>query len=172
MLTVLLASFSFAQATPAPPPPSNEMFRAPAEQLSWMIGDWEGEGMLQGEREFIGKMSIVSELDGMALMIHRESMNKTGGASGGRKEIMLIGYDGTFKKFIATIYTNDGAIVGYVGELKDKELIFSLPPTQTGVVSRRSYTLSADGGLSLVIEGAAAGKEVTKQVEIRFKKKG
>jgi len=98
-------------------------------------------------------------------------MNKTGGPSGGRKEIMLIGYDGGSKKFVATIYTNDGAIIGYVGELKDKQLIFSLPPSQSGIISRRTYSLASDGGLVLVIEGATAGKEVTKQVEIKFKKK-
>jgi hypothetical protein len=167
----LFACFAFAQTPPASKAPANEMFKTTAEQLNWMIGEWEGQGMLTGDREFVGKMSIASELDGLALLVHRESMNKTGGVGGGRKELMIIGYDGASKKFVATIYTNDGAIIGYVGELKEKQLIFSLPSTQSGIVSRRTYSLATDGGLSLIIEGAAAGKEVTKQVEIKFKKK-
>jgi hypothetical protein len=135
-----------------------------------MIGEWEGEGIARAEREFIGKLSTMPELDGTALLIRRESTTKEG-LSGGLKELMIVGFDGTTKKIVATVYDNKNSIALYVGELKTNEVVFSAATAQQGYVSRRIFKVMPDGGLSFVIEGATPGKEVSKLVEINFKKK-
>jgi hypothetical protein len=175
---ILLASFAHSQTPPAPPTPPAQT--APAagqpsgqtlpELLGWMLGEWEGEGMSRGEREFIGKLSVVQELDGTALLLRRESTTKEG-VAGGLKELIIVGFDGTTKKIIATVYDNKNIIALYVGESKTNEIVFSAATAQQGYVSRRIYKLMPDGGLSFVIEGATPGKEVSKLVEINFKKK-
>ncbi|HSE41324.1 MAG TPA: hypothetical protein VLH08_11225, partial [Acidobacteriota bacterium] len=152
----------------APPAPTSS--QTLPELLNWMVGEWEGEGISRGEREFIGKLSSVSELDGTAVLIRRESANKEG-ISGGMKELMIVGFDGTTKKIVATVYDNKNSIGLYVGELKTNEIVFNAATAQQGYISRRIFKLMPDGGLSFVSEGATPGKEVSKLVEINFKKK-
>jgi hypothetical protein len=171
----LLASIAYSQTPPAPPAQTAPPARPASEQtlpelLSWMIGEWEGEGIARAEREFIGKLSTMPELDGTALLIRRESTTKEG-LSGGLKELMIVGFDGTTKKIVATVYDNKNSIALYVGELKTNEVVFSAATAQQGYVSRRIFKVMPDGGLSFVIEGATPGKEVSKLVEINFKKK-
>ncbi len=176
-ILILLASVAYSQ-TPAPPAPPAQT--APPvgqtagqtlpELLNWMVGEWEGEGMSRGEREFIGKLSVMPELDGTALLVRRESTTKEE-VSGGLKELIIVGFDGTTKKIVATVYDNKNSIGLYVGELKTNEVVFSAATAQQGYVSRRIYKLMPDGGLSFIIEGATPGKEVSKVVEINFKKK-
>ena len=91
--------------------------------------------------------------------------------AGGLKELIIVGFDGTTKKIVATVYDNKNTIALYVGELKTNEVVFSAATAQQGYVSRRIFKLMPDGGLSFVIEGATPGKEVSKLVEINFKKK-
>jgi hypothetical protein len=181
---MLFASAIYAQTPPAPPSQSAPAATpAPApgapstsgktlpELLSWMIGEWEGEGTARAENQFIGKLSAVPELDATAVLIHRESTTKEG-LTGGLKELMTVGYDGTTKKIVATVYDNKNTIALFVGELKTPtELVFNLATNQQGYVARRTFKSMPDGGLSFVIEGAAPGKEVSKIVEINFKKK-
>ena len=83
----------------------------------------------------------------------------------------LIGLDGTTKKVVATLYDNKNRIALYVGELKQNEIDFSLATAPQGYVDRRIFRQLPDGGLNFVIEGATPGKEVSKGVEINFKKK-
>jgi hypothetical protein len=180
IVLMLLASVIYAQtppAQPAPPttpaqtaPPPNTSGKTLPELLSWMMGEWEGDGTSRSEKEFIGKLSVIPELDSTALLIHRESTTKEG-LTGGLKELMIIGYDGTTKKIVATVYDNKNTIALYVGELKSpNELAFNSATAQQGYVSRRTFKTMPDG-LSFVIEGASPGKEVSKVVEINFKKK-
>jgi hypothetical protein len=182
-LMVLLASGVFAQtsstpaapaapAAPAPTPaPAIDSGKPLSEALAFIVGTFEGEGVSRGEHEFIGKMSVTSELEGNALLLRRESMNKAGsGPSGGLQELMIIGFDGTTKKIIGTLYDNKNAIALFVGELKENELVFSSTTVQPGYVSRRIFKQLADGRLSFVTEVGSPGKEVSKLVEINFKK--
>jgi hypothetical protein len=174
LMMFCIAALAFGQTPPSPPPapesaPAGE--KPLADALGFMIGDWEGEGISRGEHEFIGKLSVSTELENNALLMRRESMNKAGGPSGGLQELMIIGFDGTTKKIVATLYDNKNSIALYVGEIGDKEVVFSLATQAPGYVSRRSFKLLADGGLSFTVEGATPGKEVSKMVEINFKKK-
>jgi|SRR5215203_3520941 len=176
LLFTLSAVSGFAQ-TPAPPvapapAQSTEIPDASLDQvLSFLIGEWEGEGIARAEHEFIGKMAATSELEGNAILLRRESMNKAGGPSGGLQEMMIIGYDGTTKKIVGTVYDNKNNIYLYVGESKEGEVVFSLATAPAGYVSRRIFRMTPDGALSFVMEGASPGKEVSKMVEINFKKK-
>ena len=179
-ISMLLALVVSAQTPPAQPAPPSAPAPAAApstsgktlpELLNWMMGEWQGEGTSRSEKEFIGKLSVIQELDATALLIHRESTTKEG-LTGGLKELMVVGYDGTTKKIVATVYDNKNTIALYVGELKsDNELVFNSATAQQGYVSRRTFKTMPDGALSFVIEGAAPGKEVSKVVEINFKKK-
>lgn len=156
---------------PAAPAAAADTSKPLAEVLGFMVGNWEGEGLSRGEHEFIGKLGVTSELEGNGILLRRESMNKSGGPSGGLQELMIIGYDGTTKKIVGTLYDNKNSIVLYVGEVKENEIVFSLAMQAQGYVSRRTFKLLPDGALSFVVEGATPGKEVSKMVEINFKKK-
>jgi hypothetical protein len=174
VILMLLAPVIYAQTPPAPAAPAAAPIpsgKTLPELLNWMMGEWEGEGTSRSEKEFIGKLSVIQELDATAVLMHRESTTKEG-LTGGLKELMIIGYDGTTKKIVGTVYDNKNTIALYVGELKsESELVFNSATAQQGYVSRRTFKTMPDGSLSFVIEGAAPGKEVSKAVEISFKKK-
>ncbi len=170
---MLLASVVYAQTPPAQPTPPaapSTPGKTLPELLNWMMGEWEGEGTSRSEKEFIGKLSVIPELDATSLLVHRESTTKEG-LTGGLKELMIIGYDGRTKKIVATIYDNKNTIGLYVGEVKTNEIVFNFANAQQGYVERRTFRLMPDGSLYFVGEGAVPGKEVSKVVEINFKKK-
>ncbi len=176
LILMLFASFAVAQTatqTPeAPTAPAPVSADKPlAEVLGWLLGQWEGEGVMSGDQEFLGTMKGTKELDDQAVVLLRESMNKAGGVVGGRKEIMVIGFEGSTKKIVMTLHTSGNFIGIYTGELRSNEVVFSLATAQQGYVNRRSFKLLPDGGLSFIIEGASPGKAVGKLVEINFKKK-
>ncbi|MCI0605277.1 hypothetical protein L0156_20015 [bacterium] len=178
---MVFAGFAFAQtqtipATPPAPPAATSPVsdqKPLAEALSWLGGQWEGEGVMSGDQEFLGTMKATRELDDQAIVIMRESMNKAGGPSGGRKEIMIVGYEGSTKKIILTLHTSSNFTGIYTGEYKTNEIVFSLaiPAPQAGYVNRRSFKLLPDGALQFIIESGSPGKAVGKVVEINFKKK-
>jgi hypothetical protein len=165
---LILTGFAFGQ-TPAQPTPSAPAEMKPlGEILSWLEGNWEGQGVM-GDQEFTGTLSGQRELDNQALMLRRESVGKTQQA--GLKEVMLIGFEASTKKIILTLLTSKDAIGIYTGELKDHEIIFTLATAQQGYVDRRSFKQLPDGGISFVIERGSPEKPVSKVVEINFKKK-
>jgi hypothetical protein len=179
LFTALLSAFAIsgfaqtgtpAQSTTPPPAATNTSDKPLTEVLSWMMGQWEGEGISR-DQQFIGRLNVSPDLDGTIIQITRESMSKNEKVAGGLKEIMLVGLDGTTKKIVETLYDNKNRIGLYVGELGQNEIVFSLATAQPGYVDRRIFRLLPDGGLAFVIEGAAPGKEVSKLVEINFKKK-
>jgi len=168
----LVALTNFVQAQTATEPaaaPVTQNTKDLSEVLGFMIGNWGGEGLSRGEHQFIGKMTVTSELEGNALLVRRESMNKEGGPSGGLQELMVIGFDGTNKKIVGTLYDNKNLIAIFVGESKDNEIVFTQAMVPEGYVQRRTFKMLPDG-LSFVMEGATPGKEVSKLVEINFKK--
>jgi hypothetical protein len=171
LMLMVFASFAFAQAqqpTQSAPATGSKPL---AETLDWLVGNWQGEGLMSGDQEFVGTMKGTRELDDEAIVLMRESMNKAGGLAGGRKEIMVIGYEGTTKKVVMTLHTSNNFIGIYTGELKDHEIVFTLATNQAGYVDRRSFKQLPDGGVSFIIERGAPGKNVSKLVEINFKKK-
>ena len=183
LVLMIFASFAFGQTQTQPPPPATPPAATPstpiteekplAAVLSWIVGDWEGEGVMSGDQEFLGNMKANKELDDQAIVILRESMNKAGGPSGGRKEIMIITYEGSTKKIILTLHTSNNFTGIFTGEYKTNEVVFSLaiPAPQAGYVNRRSFKQLPDGKLSFIIESGSPGKAVGKVVEINFKKK-
>ena len=173
LVMVLITTVGLAQNEPAPAqaPAPTAAPKLLVDVLGFMTGTWEGDGISRGEHEFIGKMSVTSELEGNALLVRRESMNKAGGPSGGLQEMMIVGFDGTTKKIVGTVYDNKNNIYLYVGESTENEVVFSLATAPQGYVSRRIFKVLPDGVLSFVMEGASPGKEVSKMVEINFKKK-
>jgi hypothetical protein len=135
-----------------------------------MHGKWEGEGVMSGDQEFVGQMEVSNELDDQAILIQRESASKAG-IQGGRKEIMVIGFEGSTKKIVMTLHTSGNFIGIYTGELRNNEVVFTLATAQQGYTNRRSFKLLPGGGLSFIIEGGSPGKAMGKLVEINFKKK-
>lgn len=167
---------SLAQ-TPAPTPAPAQSAAASetllAQTLNWLVGSWEGEGASKGGSQFLGKLDVTPELDDSAVLVSRESMNKEGGPSGGKKELFLIGYDGTTKKLIGTLYDNKNRIALFSGEIKGEDVVFNLaiPAPQPGYLNRITFRRLADGGVAYFVEEQTPGKEVSKVVEINFKKK-
>lgn len=179
LVFLFLASVCFAQTQSTPPAPATPPATTPpptaapatiAEGLNWLIGTWEGEGKSRGV-EFLGKLTVTEELDGMGVLANRISTTKTGDPTGGLKELFLIGFDGTTKKIVATLYDNKSAIALFVGEIKNKEVDFSLAQAQAGYANHRIFQLKEDGTLYFLIEGSSPGKEVSKLVEVTFTKK-
>jgi hypothetical protein len=170
LMLMVFASFAFAQAQ-QPTQSAPATTKPLADTLDWLTGNWGGEGLMSGDQEFLGTMKGTRELDDEAIVLMRESMNKAGGLSGGRKEIMVIGYEGTTKKIVMTLHTSNNFIGIYTGEMKDHEIVFTLATNQPGYVDRRSFKQLPDGGVSFIIERGAPGKNISKLVEINFKKK-
>lgn len=176
LIMVFVAAAAFAQTAqppaPAPAPAAPSDASKPlGEVLAFMVGNWEGDGVARGEHEFVGKMVVTSELENDALLLRRESMNKSGGPSGGLQELMIIGYDGTTKKIVGTLYDNKSNIALYIGEITDNQLVLNRTAIAEGYIDRRTVKLTPDGVLSFVAEYGAPGKPVSKMVEINFKKK-
>jgi hypothetical protein len=167
--------FAQTQTTPAPAtaPAATSAEQPLAQTLNWMVGSWEGEGASKGGSPFVGKLEVTPELDDAALLVSRESMNKEGGLSGGKKELFLIGYDGTTKKVIGTLYDNKSRIALFAGETTGDGVVFNLaiPTPQQGYVNRITFRKLPDGGISYFVEEGTPGKEASKIVEINFKKK-
>jgi hypothetical protein len=181
LLLMFLTGFAFAQTPPsqtqpapaAPPAQATAPISSSqplAEVLEWLSGKWEGQGVMAGDQEFVGTLEGSKELDDQAILLIRESMSKAG-IAGGRKEIMVIGFEGSTKKIVMTLHTSGNFIGIYTGELKGNEIIFTLATAQQGYTNRRSFKLLPDGGLSFIIQGGAPGKAVGKLVEINFRKK-
>jgi len=178
-LLIFYVSLVHAQTTQTTPPPQTPpAATAPAQEpktideaLRWMEGNWEGTGKARGDHEFMGSLAVTSELDGNGILVNRGSMTMSGDPTGALKELMLIGYDGTTKKIVATMYDNKNIIAIYVGELGTNQIVFNLATAQPGYVSKRTFQLQPDGTLYFSIEGATPGNQPTKQVEINFKKK-
>ena len=102
LLLILFASFAFAQtpaqptAPAAPTAPAGES-KPLAETLEWLVGDWEGDGIMAGDQEFHSTMKATRELDNEAILLFRESMSKNSGQAGGRKEILVVTFEGPTK---------------------------------------------------------------------------
>lgn len=179
LLLMFFTGFAVAQTPPqnqpaptAPPaqPTAPTTSQPLAEVVGWLTGKWEGQGVMSGDQEFVGTLEGSKELDDQAILLIRESMSKAG-IAGGRKEIMVIGFEGSTKKIVMTLHTSGNFIGIYTGELKGNEIIFTLATAQQGYTNRRTFKLLPDGGLSFIIEGGAPGKAVGKLVEINFRKK-
>lgn len=165
----LACCFQVFAESPTETAPANKML---SDSLGWLMGNWEGTGTTTtAGREFIGQLSVSEELDHSALLLRRESMNKTGGPSGGLKELMVIGFDGTTKKIVGVTYDTNNNISLYVGEMQDKQIVFNSAVAQPGYVLRRTFQLKDDGTVSFFTETGSPGKEVVKVIEINFKKK-
>jgi hypothetical protein len=167
-LFMILTGYVFAQTPTQTTESSSTELKPLADTLSWLEGNWEGQGVMAGDQEFTGTMTGMRELDDEAIVLKRESMTKT---QVGRKELMVISYEATTKKIVMTLITSNNYIGIYTGELKDHEIVFTLATNQEGYVNRRSFKQLPDGGISFVIEGASPGKNISKLVEINFKKK-
>ena len=167
-LFVLLAGFAFAQTPTQPSQSSPGEMKPLGETLSWLAGNWEGQGVM-GDQEFTGALSGKRELDDEAVILMRESTGKT--QQTGLKELMMIGFEASTKKIILTLLTSKNSIGIYTGELKDHEIVFTLATAQQGYVDRRSFKQLPDGGISFIIERGSPEKPVSKVVEINFKKK-
>ena len=178
ILMMLVAGFVVAQtATQTQTPPSTAPAPVTPEKplavlLGWLVGEWEGDGMA-GEQEFASKMEGSKELDDQAILLTRESSSKTGGVAGGRKEIMVIGYEGATKKILLSVHGSNNTLLIYSGELKGQEIVFSLviPTPQPGYVHRRVFRMLPNGGISFAIEAGSPEKAPGKTVEINFRKK-
>lgn len=172
LIMIFFSGIVMAQGQSTPAAPAAPAAGKPlAEILGFMSGNWEGDGVARGEHAFVGKLTVTSELEGNALLMRRESMNKEGGPSGGLQELMIIGYEGSTKKIVGTLYDNKNNIGLYVGEVSGDQIVLSRTAIAAGYVDRRTIKLLPEGVLSFVGEFGSPEAPVSKVVEINFKKK-
>lgn len=171
LIMIFFSGIVLAQGQTAATPAAPDAGKPLTELLGFMSGNWEGDGVSRGEHAFIGKLTVTSELEGNALLIRRESMNKEGGPSGGLQELMIIGYEGSTKKIVGTLYDNKNNIGLYVGEVSGNQIVLSRTAIAAGYVDRRTIKLLPEGELSFVGEFGSPEAPVSKVVEINFKKK-
>ncbi len=131
--------------------------------LSWLIGDWEGEG-IQGGIAFISYLSVATLLDGTVLQVNRAS-------SSGLKEMMLLGYDSASKKHVGMLYDSRNHIGLFSCELKGKDVSLDQIGLPQGFISKRMFQLLEDGKIFFYIERSEPGQAAAKSVEITFQKK-
>lgn len=166
LFLIMLVSFVSAQVQEEEPSESGtQKISGPylGRSLNWLVGQWTGEGTQNGVA-FSSNLDVSSILDATAVSLLRDS-------SGGYKEMILLGYDSTSKKNVATLYDNRYHTGLYTCTTSEKELKCSQLSSVPGYASQRIYQLAADGTLLFFIERQQPDQKFRKVLEIQFKKR-
>jgi hypothetical protein len=166
---ILFVSFSFAQTPPAPQEPvpdqSQTATNSTLDNLMWLVGSWQGKETQQA-KEFQTTLTAEAALDQQAITIERTS-------SGGYKELMVISYDKSSKKTVATLFTNLNNTGIFVADaLSNNSSTFSQVTSAEGFKSQRVFEQTAEGQLKFTIKGANPGQELSTLAEAQYTKGG
>ena len=158
VVTMIVLPAAVFEAAPQKSAPVTSL----VDTFGWLFGSWEGEGVQSGSA-FTSYLDVNPLLDGTVIQIKRAS-------SSGLKEMMLVGFDGSAKKYVGVLYDSRNQIGLFSCEIKDKNLNFSQIGLPQGYTSGRTLALQPDGAIHFAIQRAEPGKEA-QTVEIDFKKK-
>jgi hypothetical protein len=168
---ILFVPFSFAQTPPAPTPAPQEPEQSQTatnstlDNLMWLVGTWQGKETQQG-KEFQTTFTAQAALDQQALTIERTS-------SGGYKELMVISYDKSSKKTVATLFTNLNNTGIFVADsISNNSVNFSQVTSAEGFKSQRIFEQTGDGQFKFTIKGANPGQELSTLAEAQYTKSG
>ena len=151
------------QPTPSVPPPATDEAANPVTQnLNWLVGEWNGSGTQNGQT-FEAHLSVKPQLDGNALLLERTSPS-------GYKELMVIAYDKTSQKVVATLFTSQNNSGIYVANAAPNQVTFSQVTSVQGAVSERVLQQTPDGQLKMIVRGANPGEQPKTMIEITFTK--
>jgi len=134
-----------------------------SQTLAWLMSDWEGEGVQSGTA-FSSSLSVTTRLDGTVLQINRSS-------SSGLKEMMLLGFDGSSKKYVGVLYDSRNHIGLFECQMKENEISLSQIGLPQGFQASRTFRMQPDSKLYFSIDRAEPGQELSKSVEITYQKK-
>jgi hypothetical protein len=161
-VSILATSFlngAFSQQASAPKTTSPLV----SQTLAWMLGDWEGEGVQNGTA-FSSTLSVTTKLDGTVIQISRSS-------SSGLKEMMLLGFDGSSKKYVGVLYDSRNHIGLFECQMKENEIGLNQFGLPQGFQSSRTIKLQPDTKMYFSIDRAEPGQQLSKSVEITYQKK-
>lgn len=163
----------FAQVQPpAPSPEAAEKMKA----LSFLVGEWEGEGSMRmgpGEPEKASvKESIKLKLSGLAILLEGRGTRKD---AAGKEDVVheslgIISWDGQAKKYVMHAVTaRAGSIMPDV-QISDKKLVWSFKTPQ-GAHIRYTITIGPDGKWNEIGEFSPDGNSWNKFFEMLLTKK-
>jgi hypothetical protein len=164
IICVALSTFVFGQQEEEPAESASEKVTGPflGQSLNWMIGKWKGNGQQRGVT-FTGELDVSSVLSETSLLIKRIS-------SGGYEEAMLLGYDNTSKKNVATLYDNRYHTGLFTCTTGQNQLNCSQLSSDPKYASERSFSLASDGTLVFTIQRKDPQMTLQKVLEVSFKK--
>jgi hypothetical protein len=160
VVTMIVLPAAVFEAAPAPQ--KSAPVTSLLDTFGWLPGNWEGEGVQSGSA-FTSYLDVNPLLDGTVIQIKRAS-------SSGLKEMMLVGFDGSAKKYVGVLYDSRNQIGLYSCEVQNKNIAFVQIGLPQGYSFRRTFALQPDGSIHFAIQRAEPGKEA-QSVEIDFKKK-
>ena len=110
-LAAALAMSSTAMAQP-PQPPAPQV-RAAMEKLSWLAGEWRGEGWRfgpAGREEFFVAETVEWDVDGLVLVVHGDgwSVDDEGNRIDGHKALGILSYDAFARSYHFDAFVKEG----------------------------------------------------------------
>lgn len=127
LLLVLLAVSAFAQ-------PKTDAQIAEMKKLSFLVGEWRGEGWIQTgpeRREFKGAERIEPKLSGLLLLIEGLHHRKEAGHENevAHEALAVVSYDPRSQSFRFRAYTATGQTVESDAKVSPKQLEWGFEPT-------------------------------------------
>jgi hypothetical protein len=164
IICIALSTFVFAQQDEEPAESASEKVTGPflGQSLNWIIGKWTGTGQQRGVT-FTSELDVSSVLSETSLLIKRIS-------SGGYEEAMLLGFDNTSKKNVATLYDNRYHTGLFTCTTGQNQLNCSQVSSDPKYASKRSFSLASDGTLIFTIQRKDPQMTLQKVLEVSFKK--
>jgi hypothetical protein len=134
-----------------------------AQNLSWMIGNWQGDGQ-QGGISYSSSLLVKGDLDGTVVIADRDT-------TGGFKEAILIGFDKGSSKYVATVFDSQKHIALFGCDLSSGQIACSQLTAPSGFQSKRTLRLGDPNTIVFTIEGGKTGEQMAKTIEITYHKK-
>lgn len=142
-------------------PSTNDIVLA-SQTLSWMVGNWQGDGVQEGVT-FSTSFQVQSALDDAVLIAKRTT-------NGGYKDEMLLGFDKGSNHYVATIFDSQKHIALFSCDVVANQVTCNQITAPAGYQSRRTFRQIDANSVSFVIEGGKSGAQLEKKVEVTYRR--
>jgi len=169
----LIAAFATTAATDAQPPPLDP---APAieavQQLSFLVGNWSGDGWIQmgpgAREEFTQTETVEAKLDGAAILIEGIGHSKEATPRKVHHALALLSFDPSSKKLVFTSFVAGRPKLDAAAEASPGKLIWSFSPPNGGHIRYTAHI--ADGEWHEVGEFSRDGQQWGQFFEMHLKR--
>ncbi|MDO8632024.1 MAG: hypothetical protein Q7R41_16185 [Phycisphaerales bacterium] len=176
MYTVLILAFTSLIAQTSGLNDKNSPVAEKMKALSFMVGEWEGEGWMQmgpQERKTVKvKESVRLKLSGMALLVEGRGTSKTSEGGEGtvvHEALAVISWDSKKEQYSMRAITAKAGAVDPKIEVGDKSMVWSFD-TPVGGAVRYSIKVNEKGQWLEIGEFSRDGKEWNKFFEMTLSK--